>query len=228
MNYIDITNNKTTHCVKHKVIKVINREGIQGPAGKDGVTPSINPENGHWMLGDIDTGVLSYGLPGHTPYIDAEGYWCINGESTGVKATSETAGKDGATPYIDPETYHWFINDEDTGVSAIGRNGETPRIQDGFWWIGDVNTGYEVLTRNDIPEMLVFESHLCFPIVGKIQNLYVDSSTSELYRWTGSAYSRFEVPYDYIDCGGASDYSIVADQQSQGNGCNCNCGCGRP
>ena len=224
MNYIDITQNRTTHSVKNRVVKIINREGIQGPAGKDGITPSISEENGHWMLGDIDTGVSAYGLPGHTPYINAEGYWCINGESTGVSATGGGGvdGKDGATPYIDSETYHWFINGEDTGVSAIGRNGDTPRIQNGYWWIGDVNTGYEVLTRDAIPELLAFESFLCFPVVGSIKNLYVDSTTNECYRWTGTSYARFEVPYDYIDCGGASDYAV---QQQNSGGCGCHCGC---
>lgn len=221
MNYIDITNNRTTHSVKHRVVKVINREGIQGPPGKDGITPTINEENGHWMLGDIDTGFSAYGLPGHTPYIDADGYWCINGENTGISALG-LPGKDGVTPYIDNVTYHWFINGEDTGVSAIGKDGLTPRVQDGYWWIGDENTGFEVITRDAIPELLSFESHLCFPVVGQVKNLYVDSSTNELYRWTGTSYARFETPYEYIDCGGASDYAV---SQSKCCGCSCTCAC---
>ena len=225
MNYIDITNNKTTHCVKHRVVKVVNREGIQGPPGKDGITPSINSQNGHWMLGDIDTGVLAAGLPGQTPYINAEGYWCIGEENTGVNATGAAGpqGERGYTPYIDNETYHWFINGEDTGVSALGKDGLTPRIQDGFWWIGELNTGYEVVGREAIPELLSFENRLCFPLLGNVKNLYVDSTTNECYRWTGSAYVRFETPYDFIDCGGASDYSIRQGQSGSGCGCNCNC-----
>jgi hypothetical protein len=228
MNYIDITKNSSTHCVKHRVVKIVNREGIQGPPGKDGITPTINPENGHWMLGVIDTGVQALGLPGHTPYINAEGYWCIDGESTGVLATGLQGipGNDGYTPYIDNETYHWFINGEDTGVSAIGRDGETPRVQDGFWWIGDINTGYEVLTREIVPEILPFDSYLCFPVIGNAKNLYIDTSTNECFRWTGDSYARFETPYDFIDCGGASDYSIPQTQpEQQSSGCNCNCNC---
>lgn len=31
--------------------------GPPGRMGKDGITPHINPENHHWMIGDIDTGV---------------------------------------------------------------------------------------------------------------------------------------------------------------------------
>jgi len=226
MNYIDITQNRTTHCVKHRVVKIINREGIQGPAGKDGITPSINPDNGHWMLGDVDTGVSAIGAPGATPYIDENGIWCVNGESTGVSASGEgIQGRDGYTPYIDNETWHWFINGEDTGVSAIGRDGATPRIENGTWWIGDTDTGFEVLTREDIPELLSFESHLCFPVVGDVKNLYVDSKTNELYRWTGTAYVRFETPYDIICCGGASDYSIDPNANS---GCGCGCSCCKP
>lgn len=225
MNYIDITQNRTTHCVKHRVVKIINREGIQGPPGKNGITPSINQENGHWMLGDVDTGIPATGAPGKTPYIDADGFWCIDGENTGVYAVGVQGppGQDGCTPRIDPENYHWFINNEDTGVSALGKNGETPRVQDGFWWIGDINTGYEVLTRDIIPEIISFENKLCFPLIGNAKNLYVDTSTNECYRWTGSTYARFETPYDLIECGGASDNSI---QQGQSNsGCNCNCNC---
>lgn len=226
MNYIDITNNKTTHSVKHRVVKIVNREGIQGPQGIPGITPTINEDNGHWMLGDIDTGFSACGLPGATPYINAEGYWCINGESTGVSANVEgPAGRDGYTPYIDNETYHWFINGEDTGVTAVGPSGETPRVQDGYWWIGDVNTGFEVLTRDMIPEMLSFENRLCFPTVGNVKNLYVDSTTNELYRWTGMSYKRFEVPYEYIDCGGSTDYAIDVTEDACTCAPNCACGC---
>lgn len=31
--------------------------GNPGRPGKDGLTPRINQDNGHWMIGDIDTGV---------------------------------------------------------------------------------------------------------------------------------------------------------------------------
>lgn len=51
-------------------------------------------------------------------------------------------GKDGVTPRIDPETKHWMIGIEDTGVVAEGKDGLTPSIgENGNWWIGDVDTG---------------------------------------------------------------------------------------
>ena len=228
MNYIDVTQNKTSHCIKHRVVKIINREGIQGPPGKDGITPSINEDNGHWMLGDVDTGVLACGQPGETPYINADGYWCIGDENTGVLANAAVgvegpAGKDGYTPYIDNETYHWFINGEDTGISALGKDGITPRIEGGFWWIGDINTGYEVLTRDLVPQILTFENYLCFPSLGDAKNLYIDESTNEVYHWSNMGYRRFETPYDVIDCGGATDYTVKPNNTASGSGCNCNC-----
>lgn len=51
-------------------------------------------------------------------------------------------GKDGVTPMIDPETKHWMIGIEDTGIVAEGKDGLTPSIgENGNWWIGDVDTG---------------------------------------------------------------------------------------
>ena len=50
-------------------------------------------------------------------------------------------GKDGVTPRIDPETKHWMIGIEDTGIVAEGKDGLTPFIgENGNWWIGDVDT----------------------------------------------------------------------------------------
>lgn len=50
-------------------------------------------------------------------------------------------GKDGVTPRIDPETKHWLIGFEDTGIVAEGKDGLTPYIgENGNWFIGDVDT----------------------------------------------------------------------------------------
>lgn len=62
---------------------------------------------------------------GATPYI-VNGYWWINGESTGVKAegTDGRDGQDGAsgyTPYI--YNNYWYINGYNTGVKAAGEDG---------------------------------------------------------------------------------------------------------
>ena len=61
------------------------------------------------------------GDPGYTPYVQ-DGYWYINGTSTGVKAT----GDDGETPYI--QSGYWYINGTSTGVKAEGTDGHSPTI----------------------------------------------------------------------------------------------------
>lgn len=51
-------------------------------------------------------------------------------------------GKDGVTPRIDPETKHWLIGFEDTGIVAEGKDGLTPYIgENGNWFIGIEDTG---------------------------------------------------------------------------------------
>lgn len=72
-------------------------------------------------------------------------------------------GKDGVTPRIDPETKHWMIGIEDTGIVAEGKDGLTPFIgENGNWWIGDVDTGkpsrgkafeYSDFTEEEIHEL---------------------------------------------------------------------------
>ena len=72
-------------------------------------------------------------------------------------------GKDGVTPRIDPETKHWMIGIEDTGIVAEGKDGLTPAIgENGNWWIGDVDTGkpsrgkafeYSDFTEEEIHEL---------------------------------------------------------------------------
>ena len=214
MNYIDITENKKTHSIKNRVINIINREGIQGPPGRDGISPTINPDNGHWMLGDVDTGYEAIGQkgePGSTPYIQ-DGWWCLDGERLIL-----ARGADGSSPRINEADGHWYINGEDTGYSALGLKGDSPRIVqsdvDGkfYWYIGDENTEFEVcnIKQEDIPQLLVFSSWCVFPEQGSLKNLYVDATDNSLYRWTGTGYRKFENKYHYIDCGKAQDYAVI-------------------
>lgn len=46
--------------------KFQGEKGDTGPAGiaQDGLTPYINPENKHWMIGDTDTGIVAQGKNG--------------------------------------------------------------------------------------------------------------------------------------------------------------------
>ena len=47
MNYIDVTQNKHTHCVRNNTVVITNREGIQGTPGRDGDTPYIGANGIH-------------------------------------------------------------------------------------------------------------------------------------------------------------------------------------
>ena len=129
------------------------QQGIQGPAGQNGLTPTIDSTSKHWMIGSTDTGVVAEGQDGQdgqngtngtngvdgvTPHIDSSNkHWMIGTEDTGIVAegqdgrdgtngtngTNGTDGADGITPHIDSTTGNWFIGDQDTGVHAQGPQG---------------------------------------------------------------------------------------------------------
>lgn len=63
------------------------------PKGADGTSPQIG-ENGHWFLGDTDTGVKATGENGATPSIGSNGNWFLGDTDTGVKAVGIN-GEDG-------------------------------------------------------------------------------------------------------------------------------------
>lgn len=70
-------------------VKSINEDGtlvleaIDKPV--DGTTPHIG-DNGHWYIGDTDTGVDARGTDGITPHIGENGHWWIGDVDTGVDA----------------------------------------------------------------------------------------------------------------------------------------------
>ena len=105
--------------------------------GEDGTTPTIG-ENGHWFLGETDTGVVAKGedgAPGNgiesIEKIDSEGLvdtyeiTFTDGTSTTFTVTNGqngTVGQNGITPSIG-ENGHWYLGDADTGVVAKGEDG---------------------------------------------------------------------------------------------------------
>jgi hypothetical protein len=91
MNYIDVTQNMHSHCVKNHTVVITNREGIQGIPGNDGKTPIIG-NNGNWFVDGVDTGIVARG----------------------------EHGNDGFSPYISKETGNWVDANGDTGISAGG------------------------------------------------------------------------------------------------------------
>ena len=77
-------------------------DNIETIPGEDGITPHIDPITYHWMIGDIDTGVVARGID----------------------------GIDGKTPYINPNNKHWMIDGIDTGIVAEGEKGDPFTYED--------------------------------------------------------------------------------------------------
>ena len=138
---------------KH-IITLTLVQGERGPAGVDGITPTIGT-NGNWFLGDTDTGKPSRGVQGQIGDTGPQG----------------PAGANGITPTIG-DNGNWYLGDTDTGkpsrgvrgpigdtgpqgiqgqkgdtgdrgpAGPAGPNGLTPTIGDnGNWFLGDTDTG---------------------------------------------------------------------------------------
>lgn len=93
-------------------------------------------------------------------------YYCLVDNTTNIKPSVTTdwqnnwslfqlkgsQGNDGATPTIG-NNGNWFINGVDQLKKAIGENGITPNIQDGYWYIGTAKqgkaTGTSITISND-------------------------------------------------------------------------------
>ena len=137
--------------------------GPQGPAGANGITPTIG-DNGNWYLGDTDTGKPSRGVQGPAGETGPQG---PRGD-TGDRGPAGPAGPNGLTPSIG-DNGNWFLGSSDTGKPSRGATGETgpqgiqgqkgdtgdrgpagpagpngitPTIGDnGNWYLGDEDTG---------------------------------------------------------------------------------------
>lgn len=75
-------------------------KGQDGTNGTNGVTPHIDSVSKHWMIGEVDTGIVAEGQDG----------------------TNGTNGTNGITPHIDQTTGNWFIGEINTGVRASFSN----------------------------------------------------------------------------------------------------------
>ena len=89
---------------------------LTGADGKDGVTPNIG-DNGHWWVGGEDTGIDAQGPQGPQGEPGEDGEDGEDGQDgkpgTGGSMPDITIGVNG----------NWYINGEDTGVSAKGEDG---------------------------------------------------------------------------------------------------------
>lgn len=90
------------------------------------------------------------GESGQTPHIGDNGHWFVGNEDTGIAAQGE-AGKDGANgkDAVPPtvtigDNDHWFVNGVDTGKKAVGADGKSPEVaigENGNWYINGTDTG---------------------------------------------------------------------------------------
>lgn len=127
---------------------------LTGATGESGQTPHIG-DNGHWFVGNEDTGIAAQGEAGKdgangkdavppTVAIGANDHWFVNGVDTGKKATG-TDGKDGVSPTITiGNNGNWFVDGTDTGKKAVGADGKSPEVaigENGNWYINGTDTG---------------------------------------------------------------------------------------
>ena len=130
--------------------------------GNNGVSPEI--KNGYWYINGTSTGIKAQGNDGKTPTVTIgnNGNWYVNGVDLGIKAH----GDDGATPTI--SNGYWYINGTNTNVKAQGNDGKTPYIgSNGNWWVDGEDTGTQAQgDRGDTPDITI----------GSNGNWYVDDT----------------------------------------------------
>lgn len=114
--------------------------------GQPGVTPHIDPETKHWMIGIENTNVVAEGKNGLVPHVGENGNWFIGEEDTRVKAQGKDGkpGPSGKPPYIG-ENGNWFTyggegQPVDTGLS--GSQLELVSVHTPTKWDDLVNASY--------------------------------------------------------------------------------------
>ena len=115
-------------------------QGIQGEPGLDGNTPIITIKDGNWWIDGEDTGVSLSGAKGEAgkgvvsiektataglvdtytiTYTDGTtANFTVTNGSNGAQGIQGPKGDDGHTPLITIKDGNWYIDGEDTGVSA--------------------------------------------------------------------------------------------------------------
>lgn len=105
--------------------------GRDGRDGTDGRTPFIR--DGHWWIGDTDTGIAAQGVrgekgekgdPGEKGKDGRDGADGKDGRdgTNGTNGRDGQNGRDGVSPHIG-DNGNWFIGTTDTGIAARGQNG---------------------------------------------------------------------------------------------------------
>ena len=125
--------------------------GRDGRDGKDGRTPFIR--DGHWWIGDTDTGIAAQGVrgekgekgdPGEKGKDGRDGADGKDGRdgTNGTNGRDGQNGRDGVSPHIG-DNGNWFIGTTDTGIAARGQNGNDGAAGASAYelWQQDVKSG---------------------------------------------------------------------------------------
>lgn len=155
---------------------------LKGKDGKNGLTPHVGI-NGHWFIGNQDTGVAAKGDKGdngNSPYIGSNGNWWIGNTDTQIKAQGDK-GETGLSPVI--KDGYWWIGTSNTGIRAQGAkgdkgdNGLTPVIKNGNWWIGNTDTGLPAKgPKGDKGDKGISGSNGISPHIGKNGNWWIGTT----------------------------------------------------
>ena len=165
---------------------------LQGAPGTDGAVPFVDETATPpvWKLRYADGTVSSTNIPATNALtINNDGYWCINGNSTNVKATGKgikTITKTNTNANVD--TYTITLTDDSTQTFTVtnGTNGATPEITNGYWYINGVNQNVKATGKNgntwstgtDNPNGNSTYS-------GEAGDLYLNTNTGKVYKCGG-------------------------------------------
>lgn len=123
--------------------------GNAGPTGPQGTAPHIG-DNGHWYVGDMDTGVNAKGDKGDGLKIDGS-------VPTYADLPTLTAADMGKTYLVDADGRLYFWSGtawpaSGAGLLIKGEDGITPNIgANGHWWIGTTDTGVQAQGEDGAP-----------------------------------------------------------------------------
>ena len=123
--------------------------GNTGPTGPQGTAPHIG-DNGHWYVGDIDTGVNAKGDKGDGLKIDGS-------VPTYADLPTLTAADMGKTYLVDADGRLYFWSGtawpaSGAGLLIKGEDGIPPNIgANGHWWIGTTDTGVQAQGEDGAP-----------------------------------------------------------------------------
>lgn len=123
--------------------------GNTGPTGPQGTAPHIG-DNGHWYVGNVDTGVNAKGDKGDGLKIDGS-------VPTYADLPTLTAADMGKTYLVDADGRLYFWSGtawpaSGSGLLIKGEDGITPNIgANGHWWIGTTDTGVQAQGEDGAP-----------------------------------------------------------------------------